>query len=379
MATILLTGATGTVGQALVPSLKKRGHRLVYLVRGSNPEQRIQAELGEYFTSDDCCWNGDVTEQLGGVDQERIHQWLGKVDHLVHLAGAIKFDEQLADDTHRMNVDGLKHMLALADDLGSPVFHHMSTAYVAGNQDVFTEDSMDCGQHNFNAYERSKLEAEKILKVWQGRKHIYRMSIMVGDSKTGKVSAFNGYYGFFTSFWRLLCDLRSKWQLDADRLQAQGITFTADGVLVLPLTVRCSVESRLNLIPADWLAETMAELISAESSHLVYHLTHPKPPRVQWVIEQTLKHMGITGLNYGENAIGSSDRGLLGHLQRGLDKGLEQFLPYVTHGPTFTFEHVLDALGDRYVSPAPVDDSLIATMLDYAMLVNFGRPVPASV
>ncbi|MEX1112519.1 MAG: SDR family NAD(P)-dependent oxidoreductase [Candidatus Andersenbacteria bacterium] len=376
MATILLTGATGTVGQALVPSLKKRGHRLICLIRGTNPEQRIRAELGEHITDDDYCWSGDVTEQLCGVDLACIRSWRGKVDHLVHLAGSIKFDERLADDTQRMNVEGLRHVLALADELGSPQFHHMSTAYVAGNRHIFTEDDVDCGQCNFNAYERSKLEAEKIVKAWSGRKRIYRMSIMVGDSKTGKVSAFNGYYGFFTSFWRLLCDLRVKWQQDAERLQEQGITFTSEGQLFLPLVVRCSVESRLNLIPADWLADSMADLISLEPSHLVYHLVHPSPPRVQWVIEQSLKHMGITGLTYGKSGSDPVDRGLLRHLQRGLDKGLEQFLPYVTHGTSFSIDHVLGALGDRYVPPMPVDDSFLATMLDYAMSVNFGRSVP---
>jgi len=376
MATILLTGATGTVGQALVPSLKKRGHRLICLVRGTNPKQRIQAELGDYITDDDHCWNGDVTEQCGGVDSSLIREWRGKIDHLVHLAGSIKFDERLADDTQRMNVEGIQNVLALADELGSPMFHHMSTAYVAGDKKVFSECDMDGDQRNFNAYERSKLEAEKIVRAWHGQPRIYRMSIMVGASKTGEVSAFNGYYGFFTSFWRLLCDLRSKWHQDADRLRAQGIMFTSEGQLVLPLAVRCSVTSRLNLIPADWLAETMAELIMVDPRHLVYHLVHPNPPRVQWVIEQSLKHMGITGLIYGESSIGPAERDLLGHLQRALDKGLEQFLPYVTHGPAFTFNHVRNALGDRYVPPVPVDDSFLATMLDYAMSVNFGRPVP---
>lgn len=379
MATILLTGATGTVGQALVPSLKKRGYRLVYLVRGNNPEQRIQAELGEHFMEDDRCWSGDVTRRLGGVDVPSIREWRGKVDHLVHLAGSIKFDERLADETQRMNVDGVQHMLALADELGSPLFHHMSTAYVAGDSDVFTENDMDCGQRNFNAYERSKLEAEKIVQTWRGNKHIYRMSIMVGDSRTGKIAAFNGYYGFLLSFWSLLCDLREKWSQDTARLRAQGIMFTSEEQLVLPLTIRCSLESRLNLIPANWLAETMAELITTPSRHVVYHLVHPEPPRVQWVIEQSLKHMGIVGLRYGEGQECPTGQGLLGALQRGLNKGLDQFLPYVTHGPVFTLEHVLDTLGSRYVAPAPVDNSFLDTMLDYAMAVNFGRTLPTVV
>ena len=33
MATILLTGATGAVGRCLVPQLRRKGHRLLLLVR----------------------------------------------------------------------------------------------------------------------------------------------------------------------------------------------------------------------------------------------------------------------------------------------------------------------------------------------------------
>lgn len=376
MATILLTGATGTVGQALVPSLKERGHRLIYVVRGNNPEQRIRSILNGHITDDDQFWSGEVIEPLGGIDPSLVRQWRDRIDHVLHLAGSIKFDERLAEETQRMNVDGLRHMLTLADDLGSPMFHHMSTAYVAGDKPVFTENDMDCGQRNFNAYERSKLTAEKIVQSWSGRRRIYRMSIMVGNSRTGGVSAFNGYYGFFLSFWRLLNDLRTKWQQDSSKLREQGVQFTPEGVLALPLLMRCSLESCLNLIPADWLAERMADLITAQSPHLVYHLVHPQPPRVQYVIEESLRHMGITGLRYGEGDASSDSRSLLGFLQRGLDKGLEQFRPYITHGCVFTSDHVAEALGERYVSPPSIDDSFFATMLNYAMSVNFGCSVP---
>ena len=47
MATILLTGSTGTVGQALVPALKQRHHQLIHLTRGPNAESRICSALGK--------------------------------------------------------------------------------------------------------------------------------------------------------------------------------------------------------------------------------------------------------------------------------------------------------------------------------------------
>ena len=54
MATILLTGATGTVGSTLAPLLKERGHKIIYLTRAKNEKRgqvpflkkRGQAEKG---------------------------------------------------------------------------------------------------------------------------------------------------------------------------------------------------------------------------------------------------------------------------------------------------------------------------------------------
>lgn len=373
MATILVTGATGTVGHALVPSLKRRGHRLIYLVRGINPQQRVRSCLGDWVTEDDRFWSGDVTRPLAGVGAIQANAWRGQIDHVVHLAGSIKFDEKLAEETHLMNVDGTRHVLDLADKLGSPTFHHMSTVYVAGDEEVFTEDDLDCGQHNFNAYERSKLEAEKVVQSWSGKARIYRMSIMVGDSRTGEISAFNGYYGFLQPLWRLLLDLRAKWQSQREKLMRSGIWFNRRGQLFIPLIARCSLTSRLNLIPTDWLVETMAELIVSQDVFRVFHLVHPDSSLVQWAIEESLKCLGIVGLKYGDVPSSFGRRSSLGVIQRRLDRGLGQFLPYVTHSSALTCDHVIEALGDRYCAPPPVDTAFLATILDYAVSNNFGQ------
>jgi thioester reductase-like protein len=85
-----------------------------------------------------------------------------------------------------------------------PEVHHVSTAYVAGDAETFSESDTDIGQKCRNVYERTKLQAEKLVKAWSYGKHsIYRLGIVVGDTVTGWMPSFNGYYGFLGSVWHL--------------------------------------------------------------------------------------------------------------------------------------------------------------------------------
>lgn len=70
MVNILITGGTGLVGQALIPKLLEKGHKVSILSRKSNQRKDIQTFL----------WNVNNNE----IDDEALKD----VDFIIHLAGA---------------------------------------------------------------------------------------------------------------------------------------------------------------------------------------------------------------------------------------------------------------------------------------------------
>ena len=80
---ILVTGATGTVGQALVPKLLERGDEVRVLVRDPRKLGRLRVEVRIAL--------GDLTEL---ADPRVIRQALRGVDTVIHLAAAIRDQPQ---------------------------------------------------------------------------------------------------------------------------------------------------------------------------------------------------------------------------------------------------------------------------------------------
>ena len=115
----------------------------------------------------------------------------------------------------------------------------------------------------------------------------------------------------------------------------------------------------------------LSKLIETPSTNQTYHLVHLDPPRVHFVIEASLKRLGISGIRYGDDMQELS--GLLQRIQAGLDKGIKIYRQYIKHGTIFTCDNLKRTLGDSYTSPPAVDEILLAKMLDYAMSVNFGQ------
>ena len=377
--TILLTGITGAVGQSITPVLKQHGYRLVYLARPKGiftGKDRAKQLLGDVLTSDDVCCEGDLAENLH-LDPL---PWRGKIDAVLHCAGSISFESSAADETWRVNVDGTENMLRLANELAIPHFHFISTAYVAGSAEVFTEADVYVGQQNSNQYEESKRAAEELVRSFRGSSTIYRMSIMIGHSTTFVTPSFNGYYGFFQSLWRLRQSLKRRWKTESEALRAERVIFSEKDRLFIPLTIHCSPTSTLNLIPCDWFSETLSEVLKLSCGHRatqIYHLTHPNPPRVQWVIEETLSRMGIDGITCiatpRGGASGGSPLSVVERFQKVLDRGLERFHPYITHEPRFTCDALKRDLGTRYHAPREIDSLFLANLIEFAMRMNFGK------
>ncbi|MCD6728314.1 MAG: SDR family oxidoreductase [Solirubrobacteraceae bacterium] len=130
---------------------------------------------------------------------------LDEVTHVLHAAAAIGF-EQSIEQARSANVGGTRAVLGLARR--APRLQrvvHVSTAYVAGTwEGSFAEDDLDVGQGFRNTYERSKLEAELLVREAARDLPVVvaRPSIVMGESRTGWTTSFNVLYPLLRAYRR---------------------------------------------------------------------------------------------------------------------------------------------------------------------------------
>src|SRR5438128_11468769 len=139
MPRILLSGATGMIGSAVVPYLRKAEFDITFLARPAGrvyARERIEDAIGSLDPFDGFI-SGDLNLPLVGVSDCDIRKWRGQFVGLLHCAASVSFDEANGDSTKAANVTGTKNILKLASALKIPHFHHVSTAYVAGSAAVF--------------------------------------------------------------------------------------------------------------------------------------------------------------------------------------------------------------------------------------------------
>jgi nucleoside-diphosphate-sugar epimerase len=179
--TVLVTGGSGVVGQALIPRLLAPGPD------GGPPPTRVVAltrrrPLGEPGVT---CVRGDVTAPRLGLGAREYAHLADSVDVVVHAAAVTVF-ERSDDSLAATNVEGTRRVLQFAADAQATAYH-VSTAFLHPEHSAERPDSAV-------GYAVTKRAAEQVVAD-SGVPHVVvRPSIVVGDSRTGAVSAFQGVY-----------------------------------------------------------------------------------------------------------------------------------------------------------------------------------------
>jgi thioester reductase-like protein len=214
---ILLTGATGFVGMAVLARLLERTtRRILALVRaGSQAEAdgRLDSLMRSLFDDPDRheqrveAVRGDLTDPWLGLEPATRGRIATETSEIIHGAASVAFDLSLTQ-SRAINVKGTSRVLALAEECaargaGLRRLTYVSTAYVAGDRrGLAFEHELDVGQRFRNAYEQSKHEAEKLVRTRDQRLPVtvIRPSIVVGERGTGWTASFNVIYGPLRAF-----------------------------------------------------------------------------------------------------------------------------------------------------------------------------------
>jgi NAD(P)-dependent dehydrogenase (short-subunit alcohol dehydrogenase family) len=252
-----VTGATGFIGRHLVERLlsEREGDIRVLVREGSADKlERLMKGWSEHGdTSRVKPVFGDLAEDALGISDDDKGALKG-VEHFFHLAAI--YDMSADEEANaRLNVGGTENAVALANELGAGIFHHVSSIAAAGMyQGHFTEDMFDEGQKLTHPYHRTKFESERIARnKVDGKWRVYRPSIVVGNSKTGEMDKIDGPYYFFKAIQKVRNTL-PQW-------------FPLIGVEV----------GKTNIVPVDYVAAAMDHIAhQPDLDGRAFHLVNPK-------------------------------------------------------------------------------------------------------
>jgi len=168
----LLTGASGVVGRAQLQRL--HNFDVVCLVHRSPVS-------GPNVTA----VPGDIAKPMFGLGERAYAALTARVDAVIHCAAVTEFN-RTDGSLEATNIAGTEHIAAFTAAAGA-VLYHVSTAFVDTTADG------DRG-HTAIGYASSKSAAEQVVRS-SGVPHvILRPSVVIGDSDTGEIAAFQGLH-----------------------------------------------------------------------------------------------------------------------------------------------------------------------------------------
>jgi nucleoside-diphosphate-sugar epimerase len=170
--TVLLTGASGVIGRALLPRLRDLDVAcLVHRSPVSGPN--VTTVLG------------DIAKPMLGLAEQAYVELAAKVDAVIHCAAVTDFG-RTDGSLEATNIAGTENVAAFAA-AAKAVLYHVSTAF------VHTTVDGDRGRTAVG-YAASKSAAEQVVRA-SGVPHvILRPSVVIGDSVTGETAAFQGLH-----------------------------------------------------------------------------------------------------------------------------------------------------------------------------------------
>jgi thioester reductase-like protein len=360
---VLLTGTTGFVGMELLARyLERSDRRVVALVRAGSSQAaraRVDAVLENLFGA--CAGQhrdrveavaADMTAPGLGIDPQVRERLAEQVTTIVHSAASVSFTLPI-HEAREINLEGTRRMLEFAELAqergGLDRYGHISTAFVAGNHaGGFCERDLDVGQSFHNSYERSKFEAEQMVRAHTGLPFtIMRPSIVVGDQTNGWTAAFNVLY----------------WPL---RAFARGLFTAVPAIPTAPVDV----------VSIDYVADAVHALCESDGgAGATYHLTAGPNASTMGEIASLASRYFRRPLPKVLSPADFAKRPACGAAEESALKAGMAYFPYFSLGAVFDADTTRARLEPQGISASPLGDYL-ERLLDFATRSRWGkRPI----
>ena len=354
---LLLTGATGEVGSALLPRLAGQDHRrVIALVRDP---RRIPDGHGVDVV------RGDITRPALGLRGDVLRRVRASVTEIVHCAADTSFSKSI-QSSRATNVGGTARVLDLAracPHLQKLV--HVSTTYVAGRLSGSISETRLPSDAGFqNVYQQTKHEAEALVFDAMDTLpvSIHRLSTIFGEAATGRFRRLNYTH-------QLL------------RLLPRG---------VLPM-VPADPDAPVDLISTEWAVAVLAHLFERFEPGCVRHVcAGPKASMsVAEIREQAVRAFaehssGLPPFDMPELATVARWEAWTEEVMRGRDvllqrvvEALDRFLPLFAVPQAFDDTQTQADIADAGLVLPPIRDTF-RRVVRYCLDTDWGRHQPAS-
>ncbi|MFZ4695196.1 MAG: SDR family oxidoreductase [Verrucomicrobiia bacterium] len=380
--TILLTGFTGVLGKRFACRLAMLGNDVYCPIRaGDEAELRARFEKGMQTLSEVMPGFesslerrihpvfGDVRQKALGLPAVTIAELSQRgVKELWHLAALLDLTESNSRDVYETNLVGSHHVLDFMKDQRIPELHYFSTFGASGEvREGIVREIVGIRPPSFrNTYERTKWESER--HVWQAQIRgevlatIYRPSIVVGDSETGRYEQFNVFNHPFDMASRLRHRIIEREKLDPR------------APIKLEVRVPGRPEATLNIVPLDHVMDVVMKLYSVESSRGgVYHVTNTNPPTLAQGMEMFQRIEPWEGVRWDPIPEGGP---YLSIHEKFISKQISFLAPYLLGEATYDISNVRAVLAQHGGVPA-LDNRKFLTAIAKRAIEKGWQEMPA--
>jgi len=314
-----------------------------------------------------------------GLDPGLYRSIAGQTDEIIHCASNTSFSERKRKDIEATNLGSLRQVLDFAAESRCAFFHHLSTAYVAGQSRGPCLEEFEERKTFTNVYEETKYQGERMISGLcrdQGiRLNIYRPSIVFGDSNTGKTLRFNAFYYpirtvlFLKSLFEK--DIAEKGGKKAGKI---GVRINDKGAIHLPIRIEAEERGGVNLIPIDYLVKAFLEIMEACLEGGIFHLVNKRHVNLRELADYTSRFFNVEGIEVVlPGSCGETPKNSLELL---FDHYVEAYRPYMIDNRRFDNEKTQAILAPKNIKCPDFDFNLFSTCMRYGLDSDWGARHP---